>query len=237
MSRDAERAAASGSPRSRRRPARPSPRAGPRMRLPVSLSALNSAAITTTAVPCWSSWKTGMSSSSLEPVLDLEAARRGDVLEVDAAEAGRDLPAPPATISSVSCGVEADREGVHAAELLEQHRLALHHRHGRRGPDVAEAEHRRAVGDDRHVVCLDRVLEAPCRAGRGSPRRPAPRPACRPSRGRRAVCSGMLVVLLDLAAEVQSKGAVSRVQQLARRPRRRSPRAGTASAPGRAHRP
>ncbi len=34
-------------------------------RLPVSLTAFRSAAITTTAVPCWSSWKTGMSSCSL----------------------------------------------------------------------------------------------------------------------------------------------------------------------------
>src|SRR3954470_16546503 len=33
-------------------------------RLPVSLSAFSSAARTTIAVPCWSSWKTGMSSSS-----------------------------------------------------------------------------------------------------------------------------------------------------------------------------
>ncbi len=33
-------------------------------RLPVILSALNRAAITTTAVPCWSSWNTGMSRSS-----------------------------------------------------------------------------------------------------------------------------------------------------------------------------
>ena len=32
---------------------------------PVSLQAFSTAARTTTAVPCWSSWKTGMSSSSL----------------------------------------------------------------------------------------------------------------------------------------------------------------------------
>ena len=40
---------------------------------------------------------------------------------------------------------EAEREGVDAAELLEQHRLALHHGHGGLGADVAEAEHGGAV--------------------------------------------------------------------------------------------
>ena len=68
---------------------------------PVSLQALRTAARTTTAVPCWSSWNTGMSSSSLEALLDLEAARRGDVLEVDAAEAGA-ISLTVRTISSVS---------------------------------------------------------------------------------------------------------------------------------------
>ena len=54
--------------------------------LSTTLSALRSAASTTTAVPCWSSWKTGMSSDALQLLLDLEATRRGDVFEVDAAE-------------------------------------------------------------------------------------------------------------------------------------------------------
>ena len=59
-----------------------------------------------------------------------------------------------ATISSTSRGGEADRKGVDSAELLEQHRLALHHRQRRLRPDVAEAEHRGAVGHDRHHVSL-----------------------------------------------------------------------------------
>ena len=49
-------------------PAAPSPTTRTRRSsrfLPTILSALNSAAIVTTAVPCWSSWKTGMSISSL----------------------------------------------------------------------------------------------------------------------------------------------------------------------------
>ena len=86
MSRDARRAAGSCVTAI---PAAPRPmtaRAGPRALRPVSFTAFSSAAITTTAVPCWSSWKTGMSSSALQPLLDLEAARRRDVLEVDPAE-------------------------------------------------------------------------------------------------------------------------------------------------------
>ena len=94
----------------------------------------------------------------LEAILDLEAARRRDVLEVDAAEGRRDQLDVAHDLVGVG-RVEADREGVDAGELLEQAALALHHRHRRARADVAEAEHRRAVGDDRHRVALDRVLE------------------------------------------------------------------------------
>ena len=52
--------------------------------------------------------------------------------------------------------VEADRERVDAAELLEQHRLALHDGQRRRGADVAEAQHGAAVADDGDGVLLDR---------------------------------------------------------------------------------
>jgi hypothetical protein len=87
----------------------------------------------------------------LEPLLDLEAARSGDVLEVDATEARRE---PHDRLDDlVDIGrVEADRDGVDAAELLEQHGLALHHRHRRARPDVAEPEHGSAVRDDCHRV-------------------------------------------------------------------------------------
>ena len=83
----------------------------------------------------------------LEPVLDLEAARRGDVLEVDAAEARRQPDDGLDDLLDVG-GRQADRDGVDVAELLEQHRLALHHRHRGGRADVAEAEHGGAVGDD-----------------------------------------------------------------------------------------
>ena len=87
-------------------------------------------------------------------------------------------------------GVEADRERVDARELLEEARLALHHRHRRRRADVAEAEHGGAVGDDRDGVALDRVLRRRARGRRGSRCTRARRPACTPSRGRRGSSAG-----------------------------------------------
>ena len=93
----------------------------------------------------------------LEPVLDLEAAGRGDVLEVDPAEAGRQPGDGLDDLLGVR-GRQADRDGVDAAELLEQDGLALHHRHRRGRADVTQAEHRGAVGDDRHGVGHPRVV-------------------------------------------------------------------------------
>ncbi len=148
----------------------------------------------------------------LEPVLDLEAARRGDVLEVDAAEGRRhELDGLHDLVGVL--GVEADREGVDAGELLEQHRLALHHRHRRLGADVAEAEDRRAVGDHGDRVALDRVLEGLRAVGvdlladAGDARRV----------GHREVVAGLqrvLVALLDLAAAVHLHRAVRVLEHL-----------------------
>ena len=127
------------------------------MRLSTIRSALTSAASATTAVPCWSSWNTGMSSSSL--------SRSSISKQAGAAMSSRLMPPKTgamrttvSTISSAVGDVEADREGVDPGEVLEQQRLALHDRQGALGTDVAEAEHGGAVGDDGHRVLLDRVL-------------------------------------------------------------------------------
>ena len=90
-----------------------------------------------------------------QAAFDLEAARRRDVLQVDAAE-GRGSRRNEGNDLTDVLGVEAQRERVDAGELLEQHRLALHDWHRRLGADVAEAEHGGAVGDDRDRVALDR---------------------------------------------------------------------------------
>ena len=148
----------------------------------------------------------------LQPVLDLEAARRRDVLEVDAAEARRDRRDRLDDLVGV-LGVQADREPVDAGELLEEHRLALHDRHRRARADVAEPQHRRAVGHHGHRVALDRVAKRVL--GRVVDRAADARHAGRV--GHREVVPGAqrrLVVHLDLAADVQAEGPVDGLDDL-----------------------
>ena len=84
----------------------------------------------------------------LDAVLDLEAARRRDVFEVDRAE-GRGHADDGLDDLVGVVGVEHDRDGIDAGEGLEQGALALHHRQRGGRADVAEAEHGRTIGDDR----------------------------------------------------------------------------------------
>ena len=92
-----------------------------------------------------------------QPLLDLEAPGCRDVLQVDPPEAGGDCLDDGHDLVGV-LRVEAERPGVDVAELLEQQRLPLHHRHRRLGADVAEAQHGGAVRDDRDGVLLDRQV-------------------------------------------------------------------------------
>ena len=76
-----------------------------------------------------------------QPALDLEAARSGDVLEVDAAvDRGDGLDDLDDLLGVL--GVQADRPGIDAGELLEQRGLALHDRQRGGRADVAEARAR-----------------------------------------------------------------------------------------------
>jgi hypothetical protein len=93
----------------------------------------------------------GLGKTLDQPPLDLEAGRRGDVLEVDAAEARGDPHDGVDELVDV-LGVDQDRDGADPDELGVEERLALHHRHGGERPDVAEAEHAGAVGDDGHAA-------------------------------------------------------------------------------------
>ena len=104
----------------------------------------------------------------LEALLHLEAGRCGDVFQVHAAEDGGDAlhglddgVDPVLQRHAPGAGVDADREGVHTGEVLEQQRLALHDRQGGLGADVAQAEHGGAVGDDGDGVLLDGELMDP----------------------------------------------------------------------------
>ena len=83
----------------------------------------------------------------LELALDLKAARRGDVLQIDAAEAAGEQVHRAHEFIHILC-TDAQREGVYIRKRLEQHTLALHDGHARLGSDIAQTEHGRAVRDD-----------------------------------------------------------------------------------------
>ena len=94
---------------------------------------------------------------TLQRLLDLEALGAFDVFEVDAAEGGGDGLAGRDDAGRV-VGVDADGESIHAAELLEQHSLALHDRQACLWADVTQTQHGGAVGDDSHHIALEGVL-------------------------------------------------------------------------------
>ncbi len=111
-----------------------------------------------------------------QTTLHLETFGRLDVLEVDGTE-GRFESRHDLHETVDVTRVQLQIEGVDAGEFLEQDGLALHHRLGRQGADGAEAQHRRAVGDDGHEIGADGEFRDLCRifgdglAGGGHPRR------------------------------------------------------------------
>ena len=95
--------------------------------------------------------------AGLRLLLDLEAFGALDVLEIDAAE-GR-LQRDDDVDQLVDVGlVDLDVEHVDAGELLEQDRLAFHHRLAGERADGAEAEHRGAVGQHRDQILPRRQI-------------------------------------------------------------------------------
>ena len=92
-----------------------------------------------------------------QALLDDEALRRFDVLEVDAAEGRPEIAHAVHELVDV-LGVDLEVDAVDVGEALEQDGLALHHRLAGQRPDVAQAQHGRAVGDHGHQIALDRVI-------------------------------------------------------------------------------
>jgi hypothetical protein len=86
-----------------------------------------------------------------QPGFDVEALRRLDVFQVDAAKSRLQRGDDVDQLVGIVLG-DLDVEDIDAGELLEQHALAFHHRLAGQRPDVAQAEHRGAVGDDRDQV-------------------------------------------------------------------------------------
>ena len=89
--------------------------------------------------------------------LDDEALRCLDVLEVDRAEGRLQRGHHLDELRGVAF-VDLDVDGIDAGELLEQHRLAFHHRLGGERADGPQAQHGGAVGDDGDHVAAGRVV-------------------------------------------------------------------------------
>src|SRR5690606_19856665 len=96
--------------------------------------------------------------------LDDEALGRLDVLQVDAAEGGLEAGDDLDQFVRVLL-VDLDVEHVDAGELLEQHALAFHDRLAGQRADVAQAQHRGAVGDHRDQVAARGVVAGLVRIG------------------------------------------------------------------------
>ena len=126
-----------------------------------------------------------MSSIAGQPLFDLDAPRGGNVLEVDPAERRREEEArfdDPLRVLRV----EADRKGIHPAEFLEQHGLALHHRQARPGDRCCPAPARPSRRSPRRPCCAGSSGRTRRRGPRGSAGTPGRPRACRPSTDRRA---------------------------------------------------
>src|SRR5690606_10230884 len=84
-------------------------------------------------------------------LLDVETLGRLDVLEVHAAQCGFKRGNDVDQFVRVGLG-QFDVEHVDAGELLKQAALAFHDRLGGQRADIAQAQHRRTVGDDAHEI-------------------------------------------------------------------------------------
>ena len=84
-------------------------------------------------------------------LLDNEAFGRGDIFQIDAAEAGFHQRHGIDEGFRVF-GVEFEIDRIHIGETLEQDGLAFHHRLRRERAQIAEAQDRSAVGNHRHEV-------------------------------------------------------------------------------------
>ncbi len=93
-----------------------------------------------------------------QPLLDHEAFRGADVLEVDAAK-GRVQEAHAIDEFVDILGVDLQVDRIDVGKALEQRRLALHDRLRRQRAEVAEAEDGGAVRDHRDEIALRGVVE------------------------------------------------------------------------------
>ena len=91
-----------------------------------------------------------------QALLDDEALGSLDVFQVDAAEAGEEADGVDHVVDVL--GIDFEIDAVDVGEALEQGDLAFHHRLGRDGAQVAEAEDGGSIGNHRDHVALRRVV-------------------------------------------------------------------------------
>ena len=89
--------------------------------------------------------------------LDAEALGALDILQIDAPKGDADVLDHGDDLVGVAGG-NLDIDAVHVGEALEEHALALHHRLGRQGAQIAQTQDRGAVGNHRHQVALGGVF-------------------------------------------------------------------------------
>ena len=174
--------------------------------LPTTRSALYSAASTTIAVPCWSSWNTGMSSCS--------RSRRSISKQRGAEMSSRLIPAKPgatalttAMISSTSWVSRHNGQASMSPNRLNSAALPSITGSAASGPMLPKPEHSRPVGDHRDAVAFHRQSAGVLRILRDG--------QADPGHARRVdhrqvvpVADRVLAVHLDLAAQVHQERAV-----------------------------
>ena len=120
-----------------------------------------------------------------QALLDDEAVRRPDVLEIDAAERGAEIAHRADELVDI-LGIDFEIDRIDIGEALEQHRLAFHHRLRGERAEIAEAQNGGAVGDDGDEIALGRIVIGACRDLRRSCAPARRRRGCRPATDRAA---------------------------------------------------
>ena len=92
-----------------------------------------------------------------QALFDFEAPGTGNVLQVDRSEGRGKIFDGLDDFFGIG-RIEADREGIDIAELLEEDGLSFHDRHGGLWTDIAKTKHGCTIGDDGHQISLGGIF-------------------------------------------------------------------------------
>ena len=95
-------------------------------------------------------------------LLDIEAFRRFDVFQIDAATCGLEHPAELDDLIR-HFGIDFEIKDINIRKAFEQHSFAFHHGLAGCGADVAEPQDRRPIRNHGHQIAPRRVLKAEVR--------------------------------------------------------------------------